>query len=157
MIVNCKLAIAFLFFLLIGTSAFAQPIVTGVSDLAFGTMYPGVPLKVDKASASAAEFSITGTAGAEVTVTFTLPTYMNVSGYTMQMIFFNTDMAIDSNPTPNQLAPAYNDLDPWQTQTVRLGSAGLTVWLGGKAVPALKQQSGSYVADIVLTVQYTGN
>ena len=153
----CRLTMVLLIALLGGASAFAQPVVSGVSDLAFGTMYPGVPNTVDKSTASAAEFSITGTAGAEVTVAFTLPTYMNVSGYTMQMIFFNVDMAIDSNPTPNQLSPAYDDLDPWQIQTLRLGSAGLTVWLGGKAVPALRQQSGSYTADIVLTVEYTGN
>ena len=36
-------------------------------------------------------------------------------------------------------------------------SNGLTIWLGGTAVPGLVQTSGSYTATIVLTVAYTGN
>ncbi len=47
---------------------------------------------VDKAAAgSAAEFRVAGTAGSEVTLDFALPTYMNQSGFNMQVIFRQTD------------------------------------------------------------------
>ncbi len=132
--------------------------VTLNNDLVFGSVFPGIPKTITKYTAgSACEFQITGTAGDEITIDFTLPTYMNSSGFSMQMIFTETDCAIDTSASPDQSDPEFDDLDPWHTLTYRLGSAGLTVWLGGTAVPALRQQQGDYTASIVITVQYTGN
>ncbi len=132
--------------------------VTVNNDLVFGSVFPGIPKGITKYTAgSACEFQITGTAGDEITIDFTLPTYMNVSGYNMQMIFNETDCAIDTAATPDQSDPEFDNLDPWHTLTYRLGSAGMTVWLGGTVVPALRQPQGSYSASIVITVQYTGN
>ena len=128
------------------------------NDLVFGSVFPGIPKTIDKGAAgSACEFQITGTAGDEITIDFDLPRYMNVSGYNMQMIFNETDCAIDTSASPDQSDPEFTDLDPWHTLTYRLGSAGMTIWLGGQVVPALRQQQGSYTASIVITVQYTGN
>lgn len=131
--------------------------VTRNNDLTFGTMFPGVPKTIDKNSSDAVEFHVGGTADAEITLTFSLPTYMYSNGHHVQMVFFSDGCAIDSNATPNQSSPTWDDLNPWQTHTYRLGSTGLTVWLGGKAIPGLKQEAGSYSGDIVLTVEYTGN
>ena len=128
------------------------------NDLVFGSVFPGIPKTITKYTAgSACEFEITGTAGDEITIDFTLPTYMNVSGFNMQMIFNESDCAIDTSASPDQSDPEFDDLDPWHTLTYRLGSNGMTVWLGGRVVPALRQQEGSYTASIVITVQYTGN
>jgi hypothetical protein len=132
--------------------------ITVNSDLVFGDVFPGIPKQISRYTpGAAAEFLITGTAGAEVTLDFTLPTYMNSNGWNMQLIFRDDDCAMDSSATPDQTNPGYDDIDPWHTITYRLGSAGLTVWLGGTAVPKLAQRKGGYTASIVLTVAYTGN
>lgn len=132
--------------------------ITVNNDLVFGDMFPGIPKTVSKSAAgSAAEFYVSGTAGAEVTVEFTLPTYMNSGGFNMQMVFTDTDCAMDSSAAPDQSNPGYDDLDPWHTITYRLGFNGLTIWLGGMVIPKVVQYPGDYKATIVLTVTYTGN
>ncbi|MCX6827054.1 MAG: hypothetical protein NTV06_07310 [candidate division Zixibacteria bacterium] len=114
-------------------------------DLVFGDILSGVPKSVTKTTpGSAAEFHISGTAGDEVSIDFTLPTYMNSTGSNMQMVFTKTDCAMDSSESPDQTNPGQNNLNPWHTLTYRLGSNGLTVWLGGTVIPKLVQQSGSY-------------
>lgn len=139
------------------TPAGAQNITVN-NDLVFGAVFPGIPKTITKRTAGgAAEFLITGTPGAEVTLDFSLPTYMNNAGNNMQMIFTETDCALDSSATPDQSAPTLDDQDPWHTITYRLGSNGLTTWLGGTVVPKLVQPQGSYSAFIVLTVAYTGS
>jgi len=140
------------------TSAAAEVQASVVNNLVFGNVYPGIPKVVSKRTAdSAAEFLVTGDVGAEVSIDFTLPTYMNAGGYNMPLIFKETYCAMDSSATPDQSNPDYDDLDPWHTITYRLGSTGqISIWLGGKVVPKLVQPAGSYTADIVLTVDYTG-
>ena len=150
LLLNCLL-------LLIASSCFAQN-VTVNNNLSFGTVYPGIPKTVSKTTAGlAAEFYISGTAGSEVTIDFALPTYMNVGSSNMQVIFRETDCAIDTSATPDQTNPLFNNLDPWHTLTYRIGSNGLYVWLGGIIVPGLTQTEGSYASNIVITVTYTGN
>lgn len=141
----------------LSASSFGQNVSLN-NDLVFGAVFPGIPKTITKYTAgSACEFQISGTAGDEITIDFTLPTYMNASGFNMQMIFSETDCAIDTAATPDQSDPEFDDLDPWHTLTYRLGSNGMTVWLGGSVVPALRQQQGDYTASIVITVQYTGS
>jgi len=128
------------------------------NDLTFGDVFPGIPKTISKYTpGAAAEFLISGTAGAEVTLDFTLPTYINDGGYNMQLVFRETDCAMDSSASPDQTDPGHDNQDPWHTITYRLGSSGLTVWLGGMVVPGLKQRQGNYSGTIVLTVMYTGN
>ncbi len=127
------------------------------NNLVFGDVFPGVPKTITKYTAgAAAEYLITGTIGAEVTIDFALPTYMNDGGYNMQMIFTETDCSLDTRATPDQSSPERDNLDPWHTITDRLGPSGITVWLGGAVVPKLMQSDGSYSASIVITVAYTG-
>ncbi len=139
------------------TSSYAQN-ATVTNDLTFGDIFPGIPKSISSHTpGAAAEFTISGTAGAEITVDFTLPTYMSSSGYNMQLIFNETNCAMDSSATPDQTNPGNDNLDPWDTITYRLGSGGLTIWLGGTVVPRLNQKNGDYDASIVLTIMYTGN
>ena len=131
---------------------------TKINDLVFGNMYPGIPKVIDKTDAGeAAEFHISGNPGDEVIVTFALPTYLYQSGYNYQLSFASTDLSLDTSATPSQSSPMVDNLNPWQPQTYRLGSTGMTLWLGGTAIPKLVQQSGSYSATITLTVDTTGN
>lgn len=145
--------------LAIGIPAYSQPLmVKGNSDLAFGNILPGVPKSVSKKSASAMEFRISGTGDAEVTLDFTLPQYMSTTGASMPLFFFNTDCQLDSTTTGNQASPTYDDLNPHETLTYRLGPSGkLFVWLGAQVVPGLVQKSGNYTATVRLTSAYTGN
>ncbi len=160
---KCLLPLVVLF-LILGTlpllpgPVWAQALtVTRVNDIDFGPMFPGVPKVVDKLSAEAIEFHVTGTPGAEITLDFALPEYMSVNGRTIQLIFYDNSCAVDTAAVPNQASPPFTDLNPWQTLTYRLGSNGLTVWLGAKAVPKLRQEAGAYTGDVVLTARYTGN
>ncbi len=132
--------------------------VTATNDLAFGNVLPGVPKNISKqATGNAAEFYVTGIEGDEITLDFDLPRYLSTSGATMPVFFFETDCAVDSTDPPDQSAPSYDDLNPYQSIAYRIGSDGLTVWLGGRVVPGLVQKAGSYTATIRLTVAYTGN
>jgi hypothetical protein len=140
--------------------AWAQAIdVTNVSPLAFGAVFPGIPKTIDKTTAgAAAEFHVSGTAGAEVIITFLqLPTYMNQAGFNMKVVISDTDCSMDSSATPNQSSPGYNNLNPWQPITYRLGLNGLTIWLGGTLVPNLGQKPGNYSGLIQVKAEYTGN
>ncbi len=137
--------------------SYAQTITIN-NNLVFGPVFPGVPKAISKTSAGdAAEFFITGTPNAEITLDFALPTYLHTTGGNMQLIFSSTDCALDSSSTPNQSNPPVNNIDPWHTIIYRLGANGLSLWLGGTVVPGLAQKPGDYSALIVLTVTYTGN
>lgn len=139
------------------TSELSAQNITIINDLTVGNMLPGVPKVVSKRDAgSAAEFHVSGIAGDEMSIVFTLPTYMNDGGSNMQMVFTKTDCAMDSSATPDQSNPGYDDLDPWHTITYRLGTNGLTIWLGGMTIPKINQKPGNYSGVIVLTVTPTG-
>jgi len=155
-----RTALIYGFFAVVSLCATSQAqSISVVSNLSFGNVYPNVPKVVSKTTAgSAAEFHVSGTAGFEVEITFLyLPTYINQGGFTMNVIFSNTDCAMDSSATPNQSSPSYNNLNPWQPITYRLGMNGLTIWLGAMAIPRVGQKPGSYSGPIQVRVQYTGN
>ncbi|MEE9442187.1 MAG: hypothetical protein V3V99_05925 [candidate division Zixibacteria bacterium] len=128
------------------------------NNLTFGTVIPGIPKIIDKTNAgSASEFQVSGVAGNEITIDFSLPTYMNSGSNNIQLVFSETDCSIDTSAVPDQSSPIFDDLDPWHTLTYRLGANGMTIWLGGMAIPGLVQPAGSYSGVIVLTVAYTGS
>jgi hypothetical protein len=132
--------------------------ITVNNNLEFGSVFPGVPKAVSKRTpGEAAEFHVTGTPNAEITIDFALPTYLHTSGNNMVLQYSATDCAMDSSATPNQSSPGHDNLNPWQTMTYRLGSNGLTIWLGATVVPLQVQRPGNYSATITLTVTYTGN
>ena len=144
--------------LLVSVGGVSAQSITVNNNLVFGEVFPGIPKVIDKAAAgSAAEFHVAGTAGSEVSLDFDLPTYINQSGFNMQVVFRQTDCAVDSSATPDQSNPGYPDLNPWHTITYSLGLNGLTVWLGGTVVPRLNQINGAYTGLIVLTVTYIEN
>jgi len=128
-----------------------------INDLLFDNVFPGIPKTVSKyTSGKAAEFLVTGNAGDEVLVDFTLPRYMSKDGFNMQIVFTDTDCSMDSSSTPDQSNPGNDNLDPWETITYMLGSGGLSIWLGGTLVPGLGQPPGAYSAIVELTITPTG-
>lgn len=143
--------------LVVSISAGGQT-VTADQDLAFGDVFPGVPKTIEKTSSNAAEFTVTGTVDAEVTIDFDLPGYLYTTGANMPVYFYETDCAVDTTNPPDQSSPTLDDQNPYNTITYRIGSSGqMKVWLGGQLMPGLTQKSGDYTAPIRVTVTYTGN
>jgi len=130
---------------------------TGINDLTFGNVLPGVARTVSKRTAgAAAEYSVTGNAGDQVLIDFSLPTHLKDNGNTLLITFSATDCAADSSDPGDQSSPAFDDKDPRNTITATLGSGGLTVWLGATTQPSALQPSGNYTAEIILTVSPAG-
>ncbi len=133
--------------------------INGTNDLQFGTVTPGVSKAVDKSSVGyAGEWSITGTASAEISIDFALPTQLQTSDSLGQMdISFRPNDASWSNGVTTQSAPS-GVLNPNGPTAQRIGAGGqMFVWVGGVVDPRLWQTGGDYSAEIMLTVAYTGN
>ncbi|MEW6412755.1 MAG: hypothetical protein AB1483_09820 [Candidatus Zixiibacteriota bacterium] len=136
--------------------------VTSVQDLNFGNVLQGVPSSADiDVVAEAADFSVTGSGGAEVALYLQLPEYLWNSTNTDRMIisFSSTDCEIDANigTAATKVAPVV--ADPYALPATNLHATDniLHVYLAGSVFPAVDQAVGSYTADIVLTAAYTGN
>ena len=154
---SCALLVGLFCVAMLTVCSVGAQTITVNNDLVFGDIFPGIPKTIAKETpGAAAEFHITGTAGAEVSVDFTLPTYMSNGSNNAQLVFTETDCAMDSSASPDQSNPGNDDLDPWHQMVYYIGSEGLTVWLGGIVIPKLVQPQGDYTALIVLTVAYTG-
>ncbi len=137
--------------------------VTATAALAFGNVYQGVTASIANNNASAAIFTISGQANAGVTLYFQLPEYLTLTtgGDRMNISFSATDASIDTtganNPATMAGTKGWQDTDPrGLPSTATIGSAGTSVYLGGKVYPSAFQQAGSYSADIILTVSYNG-
>lgn len=132
-----------------------------VQDLDFGTVLPGSPTSLDpRAAATAGEFELHGARGAEIMVTFTLPSNLVVGPHQMPIAFGITSgchvplfgglrfscSAFDPN------APLITQIPNWPPPyNVRL------FWLGGTVAPIPTQFPGLYRGTITLTAAYTGN
>jgi hypothetical protein len=139
-----------------GLSAQGRPLrVTGVRDLQFGTVIPGVPaliLRTD--AANSGQLSLTGEKNTTVQLQFTLPAAMNgPSGATMPVSFG----ASDAGFSPAETVTSQVGFDPRVPFVGALSNNGrAAVFLGGQALPAGGQRSGTYTATITLTVSYVG-
>jgi hypothetical protein len=135
-------------------------VITDEHDLIFGTVLPNIDKTVDKTDIGfAGEWYIQGNNGAEVSLDFTLPDSLlhTDSSAFMRIDFSNIDASYDDGSGGGQTAPVA-DINPHGPSAMDLGATGeLTVWIGGTVRPTLTQTGGDYTADIILTVQYTGN
>lgn len=140
--------------------------VTATHDLDFGDVLQGVQKTADKTvDAEAGIFQIVGAAGREISMYLTLPDYLwNTNpGFEDRMtIAFPADAAdIDTTaagtPAVHGLG-AIIDLNPHGLPDTPIGAADntLQLYLGGNVYPTVDQRSGTYLADIILTVSYTG-
>ena len=137
--------------------------VTAAAVLEFGDVFQGVPKSVANSSASAAVFTVAGQADAGISLYFQLPEYLVLSNNAdrVTILFSATDCSVDTtganSPTTMNGTKGWQNTDPRSLpNTVAIGSAGTSVYLGGKIVPSLYQQAGSYSGDIILTVSYNG-
>jgi hypothetical protein len=140
--------------------------VTSTHDLAFGDVMQGVPKTADKTVvAEAGVFQIGGAGGQEVSMQMQLPDYLWCSTADSEdrlvVAFSSIDADIDTTAagTPAAHGPgAVVDQDPHSLSDMVMGGADniLQIFLGGTVYPTVDQRAGSYTADIILTVAYTG-
>ncbi len=138
--------------------------VTATQDLSFGNVFAGVPQGVGyNDNDSSAIFTITGQASSGITLQLLLPAYLALSDGSdrMPIIFGADDAAVDTTTvTPSTVAASngWIDQNPYNLPVAAvIGSGGTTkVYLGGKVTPSVSQKSGTYNADIVLSVSYNG-
>jgi hypothetical protein len=140
--------------------------VTSTHDLAFGDVLQGVPKTADKTLiADAGVFQVSGQGGREISMYMELPDYLwnstTGSEDRLAIAFSDTDADIDTTAAGTPAAHgggAIVDQDPHSLPDTNLGGADsiLQIFLGGTVYPTVDQRAGSYAADIVLTVAYTG-
>ena len=106
--------------------------VTGVRDLAFGNVFPGVTL----------DFT-------------TLPANLVKGADNLPIVYSATDAARNTVDNPGTGAA----FDPTVQETATLSAVGgeMWVWLGGQVQPAANQVAGVYTATVTMDVNYTGN
>jgi len=133
-----------------------RPLVpTGIQDLGFGALIPGIATHVLRTDpVGSGQFTLRGTKDAQVQMQFTLPPSMSGPlGATIPLSFGATDGGFSAAESiTNQVA-----FDPRATSLGRLSNNGrATIFLGGTATPGPAQRSGAYSATLTLTVSYTG-
>ncbi len=129
--------------------------VTGVSNLAFGNVYPGVPATVAPTAATAGNFSLSGVANAQVQMSFTLPANLVDASSNNLPIAFSTTDAVYNQANSQAGSTAF---DPAGTTLVNLDATtgALYVWIGGTVNASGSQPAGTYTGTITLTAAYTG-
>ncbi|MEZ5358593.1 MAG: hypothetical protein R3F48_07140 [Candidatus Zixiibacteriota bacterium] len=143
--------------------------VVATSPLDFQNVFQGVAKAVDKNTAFAGIFDITGQANADLLLYLSLPEYIaTASGDDRMTISFSTtdcdiDTALAAQPgDPTAFVDGWQAVDPHNIMGVAgadpcLGDAGFSaIFIGGRVTPRVNQTSGAYTGAIVLTVAYQG-
>ncbi len=140
--------------------------VAATQALNFGNVYQGVAKTQDETSdANSGIFTITGQAGADISVYLHLPDFIALADGSarMQIAFGAQDctfsvLAAAAPSTPSAPgAGALLNQDPRVLNGTAIGAGGVSqIFLGGKVTPAVNQVAGAYSGDIVCTVAYLG-
>lgn len=138
--------------------------ITAAQDLDFGSVFQGVAKVQDQTSdVLSGVFNITGAASAGVSIYMGLPAYLALADGSdrMTIAFRTTDATIDTNnTTPSTVVggDGWVDIDPNNVPPATvIGSGGQTnIYLGGRVIPAVNQEAGSYTGDVIVSVAYNG-
>lgn len=141
-------------------SAFVQgPLsVVPVQDLDFGTVIPGVNTTIGPRSPNAGVWEVTGTPGAYVAISFTLPTLLDniqaAPGVTMPITFGNNSARWRRR---NPALGGGQHFDPSVGATGRLGGKArprMYVYIGGTVSPGVTQLPGLYQGTVIISLFY---
>jgi len=137
--------------LAMASPATAQVTVSGVRDLAFGSVIRGLATQVLPSDAvKSGRFQIQSSNGTRVRMQFTLPNRLNgPAGATMPISFGATDAMLSGNAGNNNLVT----FNPNNSQSVQVvPSTPIIVFVGGTVSPPANQAFGAYANTITLTV-----
>jgi hypothetical protein len=127
--------------------------VTGVSNLDFGNVFPGVNPTVLLTDGGAGHFQIAGVLGAEVDVSFSSLPATLVSGANNIAIVYTGGWNTAANPAgATAFVPSAGTV-----QDLDAATGELHVYLGGSLTVPGNQPAGLYQATITLDAAYTGN
>ena len=133
--------------------------VTKVTDLAYGTVYPGLDKIISGATNPTlmGKFTISGYSTATVYITFTLPANLAGSGSSA-----GASLLIDTwngyqgvGATQNTGGTAFTPSA--STSSVLLGASASNVYIGASVRPTYTQVAGPYTGTIVMTTVYSGS
>ena len=126
--------------------------VTGIHNLTFGIVLPGVPRVISRTDpANAGQFNIfSDQQGNLLRMTFTLPMAMiGPAGAQIPLVFGAGDAGFSATQNINSQVA----FDPRTAFTRALPNNGrCSVFLGGRANPATNQRAGGYAGTITLIV-----
>jgi hypothetical protein len=130
--------------------------VTGVRNLGFGIVFPGIAKVISRTDAvNSGRFDLSGRKNGAVQLTFVLPVVMTGPlGATMPLVFGANDAGYSPTQSVGNETVTW---DPRTPQTVTLPSTGrprASVFLGGMVNPAVNQRAGSYTGTVILTAVF---
>jgi hypothetical protein len=128
-----------------------QPItITKNNDLLFGNVFPGVNSTV-AVTGSAAQFTLAGTASANVNLSFTLPTNLTSGANNLPIGTWTGYHNATASPSSGGTAftPSAS-----ATASAFSGSGALSVYVGGTVQPAANQTAGTYTGTLTLNAAY---
>jgi hypothetical protein len=133
----------------------AQRSATGVRDLGFGSVLPGVPTTVHPNDvARSGQFQITGEPNDPVEIRFLLPSMLTGPGAATMNVSFGTTSAGFS---PSGSITNQEFFDPRTSYSTNLSSTGRgTGFLGGILTPSGTQPAGSYSGSVTIIVAFLG-
>lgn len=127
--------------------------VTGVNNLDFGNVFPGVNPTVLLTDAGAGHFSVLGVLNAEVDLSFSSLPATLVSGVNSIALSYTGGWNTAANPgTATAFTPSAGLI-----QRLDAATGELHVYLGGTLTVPANQAAGLYQATITLDAAYTGN
>jgi hypothetical protein len=130
-------------------------VTNNLRDLDFGDVFPGVNKSVAFGDATSGKWQVSGEAGGEIAVTFTLPATLASGPNSMTISFSGTDAAYNAA----DVVGAATAFDPGAGTTQNLdGATGdMFFWIGGTVAPTPAQVAGVYTGTVTLDAVYTGN
>jgi len=125
--------------------------VTGARALDFGNVFPGVNKTIGTSAATSGRFDATGQAGANLNMTFTLPTDLAFGVNNLPIGSWTGCADADNDPTSG-----CSVFTPSASASGAAFSAGgaLFIFIGGTVSPAANQPAGTYTATATLTLAY---
>lgn len=132
------------------TATVQQPItVTGVNNLDFQAVFPGVNKTVAVGDATAGLFTVAGQASAPVSMTFVLPANLTFGANNLPIGTWTANHNTSAAPTGTSFTPSA------AATLANLSATGnLYVYLGASVAPAINQVAGVYTGTVSLTVVY---
>lgn len=130
-----------------------QPITFGTNrDLDFGVVLQGTPKTIAYTDATSGRFDATGTASANVNISFTLPANLTSGGNNLPIGTWTGC----HNPTANSSGAGCTAIGSMAGTTAAAFGAGGNLWVfvGATVTPGAAQVVGLYTAPVQMTLTY---